>query len=184
MVFPGHIAGGYLATKAILALAHVALTPGQTTALIAIGTIAGDAPDMDILFYFLHHRYSPSTEKKRESHRTYITHAPLFWLVISAAIAGAGWIADSAFTELLGAVILGGTWSHFFFDSFEYGIRWLWPFSDKRFTMREVDEPQISAPQGSIAHYLELMGKVWNKRITFLIEPIVVIAALWVAFHG
>lgn len=184
MIFPGHIAGGYLAAKAVLGLAHVPLDPAQTTALIAIGTIAGDAPDIDVLFYFLHHKYSPATEKKRESHRSFITHAPLFWLVIAAAIAGAGWIAGSAFTELLGLVVLAGTWSHFFFDSFEYGIRWLWPFSDARYAMRAAEDPEISAPTGTLGYYFELIGKIWNKRITFLIEAIVVIVALVVAFRS
>lgn len=183
MILPGHLAGGYLAAKAVLALTGAAFTPAQTTALLTIGTIAGDAPDIDVLFFFLHHKYSKA-ENKRDSHRSFITHTPLFWLAISLVIVIAGWFGQSQFTETLGWLILSGAWTHFFLDSFEYGIRWLWPFSDKRFTMREVTEPEVSAPAGTIAFYMELIGKVWNKRITFFLEAIIVITALWVAFHG
>lgn len=183
MIFPGHIAGGYLAAKVVLALSHTAFTSGQTTALLTIGTIAGELPDMDILFFFLHHKYSKDVEK-RNNHRTFVTHAPAFWLVISLLIAGAGWIGNSPFTEMLGWLILAGTWTHFFLDSFEYGIRWLWPFSDRRFAMRQIVEPDISAPQGTIAHYRELVGKVWNKRLTYVLEVIVVVGALLVAIFS
>ena len=37
MVLPGHLAGGYLAARAVLFLTHASFPPGQTTALLAIG---------------------------------------------------------------------------------------------------------------------------------------------------
>ena len=186
MIFPGHIAGGYLAAKAVLAVAAshgVTFTPEQVTALLTISTIAGERPDIDILFFFLHHKYSRGSEK-RENHRTFITHVPVFWLAIALLIIGGGWIGDSQFTELFGLLILAGTWTHFFLDSFEYGIRWLWPFSDRRFAMRQIIEPDISAPQGTVAHYRELISKVWNKRLTYVLEVIVVVGAIVVAIYS
>lgn len=179
MILPGHIAGGYLAATAVLALSHAPLSSAEATALLTIGTLAGEAPDIDILFFFLHHRYSRNASK-RTNHRSFFTHLPAFWLLLSLAIAAAGWFAGSVFTELLGWMILAGSWTHFFLDSFEYGIVWLWPFSDRRFAMRQIEEPHVEAPQGTVAYYVEHVGKIWNKRITFVLEVILVIVTAWV----
>jgi len=183
MVLPGHLAGGYLTAKAVLYLAHASFSPAETTALMAIGTLAGEAPDIDLLFFYLHQKYSAVPEK-RDSHRSFITHTPAFWLLISMLIVGTGWIGSSLFTETLGWLLLAGSWSHFLLDSFEYGIRWLWPFSDKRFCVRNVVEPVIPGPQGNISYYWKLLSKVYYKRVTFYLEGLVVLIALWVAFHG
>ena len=187
MIFPGHIAGGYLVTKLVIAVAsahRLAVPADQASTLIATGIIAGYLPDIDMVFYLLRSRFS-TVPPKNQSHRNYITHAPLFWFAISFFVLGVGWIGSSAFTTLLGWILFAGTGSHFLFDSIEYGIMWLWPFSTRRFAFRKyLYQPEIIAPTGTIAHYLEEFTKVWNKRLTFVLEVLVVIAALLVFFHS
>jgi len=129
MVLPGHIAGGYLAAEAILLLAHPALPASQLTALLIIGTLAGEAPDIDLIWFYLEHRFNKTVNV--EGHRDYVTHAPLVWVIISLIIAVIGMAAHSVFTEYIGWMILAGSMSHFILDSIEYGVTWLWPLTNK-----------------------------------------------------
>src|SRR5437868_1384261 len=124
MVLPGHLAGGYLAARALLSLSHAAFTPGQMLALYIIGTLAGDGPDIDLIWYSFKHRVLRSTEN--DSHRDYLTHAPIVWLAISLLIVLAGSLVSSSFVEFIGWIILCGSWTHLIFDSIEYGVMWLW----------------------------------------------------------
>ena len=73
MVLPGHLAGGYLASRAVLFLTHATFTPVQTATLLVIGTLAGEAPDIDFIFFYFNQR--SKTSKKVAEHRDYFTHA-------------------------------------------------------------------------------------------------------------
>lgn len=181
MVLPGHLAGGYLATRALLSLSHAAFTPTQITALLIIGTLAGDGPDIDLLWFSFKHRILRIEEE--DDHREYITHAPIFWLVLSLIIVGIGYLAGSQFTEFIGWAILGGSWSHLIFDSIEYGVIWLWPFSKKRYCLRNVTEPEDLGEQGSIRRYWNYIVRVYPTRITFYAEILIFLIALYALFH-
>ncbi|MDE2037948.1 MAG: metal-dependent hydrolase [Patescibacteria group bacterium] len=177
MVLPGHLAGGYLAAKALLAAAHASFTPSQTAALLAIGTLAGELPDIDLAFFYVAHVIRKDGTK--DSHRDHITHAPAFWLAVSLVIAAAGYAAGSSFVAFIGWIVLAGTWSHFILDSIEYGIRWLWPFSDKRFCLREVPEAQIDGVKGSLTYYWRYIADRRHLgRVTFYAEIAVTAAAI------
>lgn len=171
-----------MAAKLVLFLSPAVFSPSEMTALIAIGTLAGEAPDVDLLFFYFNQKYGHAS-KKKESHRSYTTHAPAFWLLVSLFIVGAGSLADSGFTVMLGWLILAGTWSHFLLDSIEYGIRWLWPFSNRRLCLRQVVEVEIDAPKGTLRFYRKELTAVYFKNVTFYLEIAIVLAALWVAFH-
>ncbi len=157
-------------------------TAAQSTALLLLGTFFGEAPDIDILYFMFVQAFSKNKDRK-ESHRDFITHVPSFWLIISLIIVGAGWLAGSEFAQMLGWVVLAGTWSHFILDSIEYGIRWLAPFSNKRFCLREIVWPKIEGLKGTPFFYWKELKDVYSKMITFYAEIAIVIIAIWVAFH-
>ena len=56
MIFPGHIAAGFLTTYSVVSFfpgLHAPVGGTELAALFAAGTLLGDAPDIDVLFYFL-----------------------------------------------------------------------------------------------------------------------------------
>src|SRR5258708_34669 len=116
MVFPGHISGGYLATRALLAVSSHIFTSRETFVLYAVGIIASELPDLDLFTFFFEHR-SDKKAKKSESHRDYISHAPAVWLVIGLIIAGIGGALNYPLIGYAGLVLIAGTWSHFLLDS-------------------------------------------------------------------
>lgn len=179
MVLPGHIAGGYLATKALLFISHAQFSSKETLVLYVIGIIASEGPDFD-LFKFSSDQKSGHTNK--DNHRKYITHAPVVWLGLSAAIYSAGALIGSQFFSYIGLAVLVGSWSHFLADSIEYGIMWLWPFSYKFYTLRHVPEENISGQKGTLAYYWTYITKYYVKRWTCYVEILLIAVAILVAF--
>lgn len=181
MVLPGHLSGGYLATLGLLAITHSAFSHSQLVSLYIIGTIAGEGPDIDLLFYYLQRRTNKNSDI--ESHRSYITHTPIFWIVFCGLISLVGLFLNSQFIEFIGYVILGGALSHLLFDSLEYGIRWMWPFVNMRFCVRNIDEQQIQGEKGTIPYYWTFITNVYITRWTFYAEIVVTIFTLWLAIY-
>lgn len=176
MVLPGHLAGGYLATKILLSLTAGTISPDQTTALLIIGTLAGEAPDGDLLRFYLVHKLKLGND---QSHRDYFSHSPLVWLVISLLIVVSGSMTGSNFFQLIGWTVLAGSWSHFLLDSIEYGIRWLWPFSQKRFAIHHRPEEERSTEgAGTVSYYWRFIKNEYVKRISFYCEVVIVVVAI------
>jgi LexA-binding, inner membrane-associated putative hydrolase len=182
MVLPGHLAGGYLATTALLAIFHPDLSLAQTNALIIIGTLAGDAPDIDLVKLYFDNR--PNGSHATDNHHSYMTHAPLFWLVSSLLIVAFGFIFNSLFTQWCGWLILSGSWTHLLLDYIEFDVRWFWPFSNKYFTLiKREHSKDITARPGTISNYLQFITKEYIKSATFWLEIIVTITALCILAH-
>ncbi|HTK33150.1 MAG TPA: metal-dependent hydrolase [Candidatus Paceibacterota bacterium] len=174
MVLPGHLAGGYLAATAMLSFFQPSLSPHETAALLIIGTIAGDLPDIDLIFFYLKHR-KDRTEKhptsESESHRNYITHIPFFWFVLSLLISLIGTLFDSTLIMYAGLVIFGGTWSHLILDSIDYGIRWIAPLSQRRYALKKEIPKQISTDRpGSLMQYIHFILQTYWRMPTFWAE--------------
>lgn len=177
MVLPGHLAGGYIAATALLALSHAALSPHETLGIIVIGTLAGEAPDIDLAWFSFKHLILKSRDK--DDHRNYVTHAPAVWLLISLVIAGAGFLAGSLFIEFIGWAVLVGSWSHFILDSIEHGVMWLWPFSKKRFCLIKHAEKEEPESRGSVGYYWRFITKDYPKTATMYVEIAVTVIAIW-----
>lgn len=177
MVLPGHLAGGYLSASILLTLTQPALSHSEILTIIITATLAGELPDIDIGILFLEHLFSKGPHK--ESHREYITHAPLFWLMISLGIVGLAGAENSIFYQYIGWAILCGTWTHFLLDSIEHGITWLSPFSMKRFYLRKAVEAENSHRKGTIPYYIEHIRNDYIKTWTFYAEIIVLIVAVF-----
>lgn len=181
MVLPGHLAGGYLATRALLSLTHATFSSTKTTALLIIGTLAGDGPDIDLFWYSFKHRVLKSQVK--DDHREYVSHAPLLWLAVCLVIALIGLLVGSVFTEFIGLAILVGSWSHLILDSVEHGVMWLWPLSSKLFSVSSHRDPEVPGEPGSVRAYWNFIVKAYPKRITFWLEIIVTLIGIYVLVH-
>ena len=181
MVLPGHLAGGYLAATALIYFFHPGFSANQINTLLIIGTLAGEFPDVDLIFFNIKYRHNPAN--RTDSHRNYITHIPLFWLIISLLIVITGSIFNSLFTEYVGWVVLTGTWSHFLLDSIEYGIRWIAPLSNRRFALKlETQEKPTEDRPGSLMQYFHFLIRTYWRMTTFWLEIIITIIALAIFF--
>lgn len=186
MVLPGHLAGGYLATLAVLGIAGVGAGVGaagsglsheQLNALLVIGTLAGDLPDIDLIRLTIEERLGTI---KVKSHREYFTHAAAFWMIIGLVVIGAGFIFGSVFTKYLGLILWAGTWSHLIFDSIEDGVMWLWPFSKKRYSLLMRTYQAIDGGPHSITYYWNFITREYPRYWTFYAEVLVTVVAIWV----
>lgn len=173
-----------MAARGLLALFHsllgaasgISFSSAQTNALLILGTLAGELPDIDLIyFYFARKHPKPGTT---ENHRDYITHTPLFWLLASAIIFAGGFIFGTIsnssavkFIEFAALFILAGTWCHLIFDSIEYGVRWLYPFSRRYYCLKKsAPEKRVEGRLGTARHYWDYINKVYLKTVTFWVE--------------
>jgi membrane-bound metal-dependent hydrolase YbcI (DUF457 family) len=175
MVLPGHLAAGFITTTALIAGIHPDLSSAQIQMLVVFGTLAGDLPDIDVAYHMLNkHTTEP---KDLGDHRYYMTHAPLFWLIVGLTIF---FLSDSVFMQTIGILTWLCSWSHLLCDSIEHGVMWLWPLSKKRFALRKVPE---TLP-GACDSFWNCLFKTYFKTVTFYIEIIMCVVAIIVLLRG
>jgi len=182
-------------TQILLNLTATSFSSNQTTILLIIGTLAGDGPDIDLIWYYFENRNSTLSLPKESNdfhrndktiasnHREYPTHAPLTWLILCALIVLAGLITNSIFTVFIGLTILAGSWSHFVLDSIEFGIRWFWPFSNKRYCLHKTVEIEPAGQKGTFSYYWKMITtrdflKSWSLYAEILIVMIAVVVLI------
>ncbi len=184
MVLPGHLAGGYIATTAVLSSIPWVFTQKELALLYIIGILAGEIPDIDLFaFYF---EKKNNNDSKNLTHREYISHIPLFWIMISLLIALFGIIFSSTFIITLSIVFLVGTISHLILDSIDYGITWLKPFSSKRFClfpMKLIPEDPHIVTTGSLQYYWNYLKGAYLKQVTFYAEILITVVAIIIFFN-
>ena len=177
MLPPGHVAAGYLTGYALLKITHSSLTPVQTRHLLYWSMFFGFIPDWDSFVTFAKEKSFTVRNPERNDHRNFWNHAPILWLAAGLLIY---FLAQSTFWKYWGLLLWLGSWSHFLMDSWEHGIMWLWPFSAKRFALRDVELIKIGEP-GFFSYWWEFL-KIYTGRLTFYIEIIVILAALIIYF--
>jgi hypothetical protein len=188
MVLPGHLAGGYIATSLVLSLSTTPFSHNELTILYFIGILAGEIPDIDLLIFYLEKKYFKNS--KRQTHREYVTHLPIFWLSLCTAIFLYGYSIDSAFAMTISLILLAGTFSHFILDSIDFGIQWFKPFSYKKiclFELKEVEGFEKQATRnnvriGSIHFYWNYLKTAYIRQVTFYAEILVVLVAIYIFF--
>ncbi|MES2223806.1 MAG: metal-dependent hydrolase [Patescibacteria group bacterium] len=167
MVFPGHIAAGYLTALGVVTFAGFSLTPNEQALLLTLGSLLGDAPDIDVFYSFL--KKKTTGISALQGHRDHITHMPLLWLLIGLFVYV---FTDSNFGKVLGLLIWLCSWSHLLCDSIfsSVGIQWLKPFSEKRFTL-------FRKPDMTLSSWKELLPHLVKSPI-FYLEFIVAFTAI------
>lgn len=186
MVLPGHLAGGYLATTALISLTGWSFSINELNTLYIIGALAGEIPDIDLFAFYFENKFKTQSKEengdKSHTHRKYFTHTPLFWIIASLSISILGMLFSSIFTFAIGLVILVGTMSHFILDSIDYGITWLKPFSQKRFSIFPMETIVKHSPNeivGSLSYYWNYLKSTYLKQATFYAEFLITVIALY-----
>ncbi len=178
MLPPGHLAAGYLTTKAVLHFAHPQVSAAQTHSLVVWGTLFGFIPDLDIFWYFFQNKNFLAVGNTENNHRKYISHAPLVWMLAGLLIY---FFSSNIYYELIGLLLWLGSWSHFILDSIDYGIMWLWPFSSKIYALKNAATVFPVKERGFIKHHWEFF-KLYSRALSFYVEIFIVIIALIIHF--
>lgn len=176
MLVFGHAAAGYLIVYLLMKIFHpTLLTDNQVNLLYIIGIIASLIPDLDIYLFFYKHK---SIKLQRDdSHRKYFSHTVLFWLVISIIV----FFAMGTFFGLyVSIVIFLSTMCHLLFDSIEYGVMWLWPFSNKQYCLHKVpkETKHMQELKSNADYYYQFFTQIYFRNWTFYLEILVLLAWL------
>lgn len=183
MLPPGHVAAGYLVAKALLVLAHPALTEAQQQYLLLWGMFFGFAPDLDMFFSFF--KMKKFVVSEGVNHRKFFSHAPILWFCGSLVIFVGGVLGHSLFLQYLGIVAWLGSWSHFFFDAIQYGVMWLWPWNKEPLAIFDKEIESDIPPQDFLPFWVKQVKWYMTRlAITFITEVVLIILALAVYMHG
>jgi len=180
MLPPGHIGFGYIVTEALLKFTHPELTHDQSNQLLLWGMFWAFAPDLDFFYAFVKEKALVVKDWKYNNHRDFVSHAPVLWLLAGLAVY---FLSHDAYIKLVGLLIWLGSWSHFLMDSIEDGVMWLWPLSQKKFALRQVESMSVNKPE-FWGYWVEFV-KVYctKKRVVFYLEVLVIISALIIYFR-
>ncbi|MEK7672778.1 MAG: metal-dependent hydrolase [Patescibacteria group bacterium] len=123
-MFIGHLPAGYILTKKIQGKL-------KTNRYLWIGLIASIFPDFDVFyFYFI--------DKSQHLHHGYWTHLPFDWLVISAVTLLILWLLKKKDYTIAAIIFFSNIFLHFILDTIVGKIEWLYPFTDKAYSLFEV----------------------------------------------
>ena len=177
MLPPGHIAAGFLTAEVLLHVVHPQLSSIQQNQLLWWGMFFGFAPDLDTFIAFAKEKAFIITNPKN-SHRKIFTHAPLLWMLAGLALM---LFAGSLYWKWVGLLLWAGSWSHFFLDTIQYGIMWLWPFSSRIYAFTDKELNFNIKEHGFFGYWLKFL-KSYSKQISFYLEVLIILTALIIYF--
>ena len=125
-MFPiGHLSAGYLFAYFFLKRANVE----DRKLWLGVGTFLGLLPDSDCLAYPFLAAYMGWDRAVRISHHAWITHTPLFYVLLGLLVV--------IYSKKLGCLVTGESLLHLLCDSVvpEDGIMWLFPLSYRKFSL-------------------------------------------------
>ena len=180
MLPPGHVAGGYLVGYAFVRFIEPSLAIEEGRLLIFLAMTAAFAPDLDMFFSFFKVG-GMRLATQSANHRLLFTHTPFFWIIVGTVtffVLGA-----TAMAARIAFVITVGACSHLLLDSIQYGIRWIYPFSKRLYSIRDQGVEFDLPAEGFIAHWIHFL-RVYAERftLTFILEIVLILCALITAF--
>lgn len=178
MLPTGHIAGGYLTAFLFIKILKPEIDSNQINHLLIVGAFWGFAPDLDVFYAFAKQQNLLVSHPTTPIHRKFFLHAPMFWLIVGLMIF---FISASTFGKLFGLILWFSSWSHFFLDSIEYGIMWLWPFNSKVYSLFNQEKKFRIEETNFLKHSFKFLY-FYSKSITFYLEIFIIISALIVYF--
>lgn len=172
MLPPGHFSAGYLLADAIVQVLHPSLSHSQIQWILFSGAFFGFAPDLDMFYAFWKEKGFHHTALEF-NHRQFISHTPIVWLCLGALIMLVG---GTVFWRYVGLMIWLGAWSHFVLDSTDYGIRWLYPFSKKFFSLINAGHGEPNLAVGFFKHWKNQVRQYYRRvPVTFIAEIFLVV---------
>ena len=131
-MFIGHLPAGYICTTLLFKLKLFRnLTPKKKRIYFLVGMIGSVFPDIDIFYFYL-------ADGKQNEHHSYWTHIPSFWLMILFSHLLLSKIMSNKRTRHLILFFISNVFIHLILDTIAGGIFWLYPFSQKMFTLLTV----------------------------------------------
>ena len=99
-----------------------------TPVTLGLAALVGLLPDLDSLAAVASNQYRPSRNKLR--HHEFLTHTPLFYLILTVTL----WLAGMPRAGVFFGVLSFG---HLLLDSWgtDDGIMWFWPLSRRKFSL-------------------------------------------------
>jgi len=170
MLPAGHIAAGYLAGK----LATVVVPSLATPKFLFLTIIFAFLPDLDRLLAFA--KIGKFTDSQDVNHRTFATHAPIFYLGIFCV-----WLVVFPTYQMQAWSFIIGTMSHFAIDTLGAdGILWLFPFSEKMYKLTR-DNKIIIDEDKFFIYWIGFFRK-YVKLPSFKLEIVLVLISLLILF--
>ena len=142
-----HLPSGYIVARAA----------GVRSGLPFWAALVGSVfPDFDMIWFLF-------VDQGAIHHHLYWVHAPGFWVIVAALTLPflRGTIRQAAL------LFLAGIFVHLVLDSIGGGIMWLWPLSDRLYSLIEVPATQANWVLSFVLHW------------SFLAELAVIGLALW-----
>jgi membrane-bound metal-dependent hydrolase YbcI (DUF457 family) len=165
MLPTGHVAAGFLTAVVAVKIFKPELVLTEIYQLYAWGMLFGFIPDLDEFWFFFKTKGFLVSPKSDQHHRKFFTHTPVTWLVLGGLVY---WLAPNEYWKLVGVILVLGTWSHFFLDSIEYGIMWLWPFKNELYAFKNKGSKLAIEEKNFFKHSI-LFLKISSTSISELI---------------
>lgn len=153
-----HLPAGYLLSSA--------MARGQDVrGIFWLGLLGSIFPDLDMLYFYL-------IDERAHSHRTYLTHLPVFWLCVTFAAAALCGVMQRQKLTLGCKVFLANIWLHLLLDTTMAPVYWFAPFSDTgiRFYTLELNR------------MFDFWAFNYLMHPFFACELIIMLAAVWLWF--
>lgn len=181
MLSPGHVAAGYLVAYSFLKITKPIVDDLHLHYLLWWGIFWSFAPDLDLFFVFAKTR-SLTPDDRQINHRHFYTHTPILWLLTGLAIY---FFSPGVYLKNFGLLLWLGSWSHFALDSFQHGIRWLWPLNSKLYAIRDRGLTLGSDQRaGFFKHWWRFLHHYTTRaRLTFYMEIAVILAASFLSYQ-
>ncbi|MBB4569828.1 metal-dependent hydrolase [Rhizobium leucaenae] len=131
-MFIAHIPAGYILSKLVIQRDAI-----YKRSLLGVALVCSVLPDVDLAYFYL-------VDLRRHAHHDYVTHTPIFWLVM-AGLLTVGLVACRKTARLIFVGIgLLSILLHLALDTVAADIRWLYPFSDRGVNLVQV--PAVYQP--------------------------------------
>ena len=177
-----HAAAGYLLAFILIKILHPALTPDQINSLLLWSLFWAIAVDWDMIISYGRRKSLKMSDEI--SHRNFLTHSPLPWLVVVLLVY---FLAGHLYWKYFSVAILAGAGSHLLVDSIEFGIMWLWPFSKKRYMLFDNPVTQgnpFSDEKNIFVYYAKMYRYVYMRMVTFKVGLFIVLTSLTIFFFN
>lgn len=174
MLPPGHIAGGYLVVYSLVKIFQPQFSQAEINQLFLYGMFFAFAPDLDMFFSFFRQR--SFTIQRKHNHRKFYSHTPIAWFFIGCMVM---LFSKNIFTVYVGLLVWLSSWSHFLFDSLQYGIMWLFPFSKRLFSIKDTGVELEISEKRFFSYWIAFVRNYTTRfRLTFWCEVGVISLAI------
>lgn len=143
-MFIAHLPAGYLASRLRT------FSERRERVLLMVGSIL---PDIDMIYFY-------TLGGRRTHHHDYLTHLPAVFVLFLLALLPLKRLRKPGFALFCGLML------HAILDTLCGDVKWLWPLSDRYFSLVHIDD--------AYGHWIKNFVLHW----TFGIEVLIVITAL------